>query len=158
LAHSWHICLFNTWYICLFNSKSSSANGSVSDIRTTSLKDFIHVKKISEPIKFEIKEYLANALDEINLDDDFDILEWWKLNVSKYPVLARLTQDILVISIFTVASESTFSTSSRTLNPVKNSLSDKILRLLYVVRIDCVHQLLVCALIILTLTSSMCSV
>jgi hAT family C-terminal dimerisation region len=48
-----------------------------------------------------------------------------KLKASKYLVLARLTWDILVVSISTVAFESTFSTSGRTLNPVRNSLSDE---------------------------------
>jgi hAT family C-terminal dimerisation region len=59
------------------------------------------------------------------LDDEFDILAWWKLKAPKYSILARLTRDILVVSISTVASESTFSTSGRTLNPVRSSLSDE---------------------------------
>jgi hypothetical protein len=67
--------LFNTWHICLFNSKSFSASNSVSDTRV-GLKDFIHAKKISEPVKLEIEEYLADALDEVSLDDNFDILAW----------------------------------------------------------------------------------
>jgi hAT family C-terminal dimerisation region len=89
------------------------------------LKDFIRVKKISEPIKSELDEYLADALDETSLDDDFDILGWCKLKALKYLILARLTQDILTVPISTIISESTFSTSGRTLNTVRNSLNDK---------------------------------
>jgi hAT family C-terminal dimerisation region len=89
------------------------------------LKDFIRVKKISEPLKSEIEEYFSDALDETSLDDEFDILAWWKLKAPKYPILARLTRDILAVPISTVASESTFSTSGRTLNPVRSSLSDE---------------------------------
>jgi hypothetical protein len=59
----------------LFNSKGSSASSTVSDTMA-GLKDFIRVKKISEPIKSEIDDYLADALDEASLDDDFDILAW----------------------------------------------------------------------------------
>jgi hypothetical protein len=59
----------------LFNSKGSSASSIVSDTRA-GLKDFIRAKKISEPIKSEIDDYLADALDEASLDDDFDILAW----------------------------------------------------------------------------------
>jgi hypothetical protein len=40
------------------------------------LKDFICVKKISDPIKSEIDKYLADAFDEASLDDKFDILSW----------------------------------------------------------------------------------
>jgi hAT family C-terminal dimerisation region len=108
----------------LFNSKGSSVSSIVSDTRA-GLKDFIRVKKISESIKSEIDDYLADAFDEASLDDDFDILAWWKLKGIKYPVLARLTRDILAVPIFTVASESTFSTSGRILNPVRNSLSNE---------------------------------
>jgi hAT family C-terminal dimerisation region len=108
----------------LFNSKGSSASSTVSDTRA-GFNDFIRVKKIFEPIKSEIDDYLADALDETSFDDDFDILAWWKLKASKYPVLVRLTRDILVVPIFTVTSESTFSTSGRTLNPVRDSLSNE---------------------------------
>jgi hAT family C-terminal dimerisation region len=102
----------------------SSVSSSVSDTRT-SLKDFIRVKKISEPIKSKLDEYLADALDEASLDDDLDILAWWKLKAPKYLILARLTRDILAILISTVASESCFSTSSRKLNTVRNSLNNE---------------------------------
>jgi hypothetical protein len=40
-------------------------------------------KKISEPLKSEIEEYLSDALDEVSLDDEFDILVWWKLKTQK---------------------------------------------------------------------------
>jgi hypothetical protein len=46
----------------LFNSKGSSASSIVSDTRA-GLKDFIRVKKIFEPIKSEIDNYLDEALD-----------------------------------------------------------------------------------------------
>jgi hypothetical protein len=49
----------------------SSVSSSVSDTRD-GLKDIIRVKKISEPIKSELDEYIADALDEASLDDDFD--------------------------------------------------------------------------------------
>jgi hAT family C-terminal dimerisation region len=106
------------------NRHDSSASSSISDIRV-SLKDFIRIKKISEPIKSKLDEYLADALDETSLDDDFDILAWWKLKAPKYLILVRLTRNILAVPIFIVAYESTFSTGSRTLNTVRNSLNDE---------------------------------
>jgi hAT family C-terminal dimerisation region len=82
-------------------------------------------KKISEPVKLELEKYLAEALDDTSMDEEFDILTWWKLKVPKYPVLSRLTRDILVVPALTVTSESTFSTSGRTLSAVRNSLNDE---------------------------------
>jgi len=82
-------------------------------------------KKNSEAIKSELEEYLTEALDDTGLDEEFDILSWWKFKVPKYPVLSRLTRDILAVPASTVASESTFSTSGRTLSAVRNSLNDE---------------------------------
>jgi hAT family C-terminal dimerisation region len=55
---------------------------------------------------------------------------WLRLifaNMVDIGILLRnlLSRDILAVLISTVASESTFSTSGRTLNPVRNSLSNE---------------------------------
>jgi hypothetical protein len=76
-------------------------------------------------VKSEVDEYLSDGLDEASLDEHFDILAWWKLKSPKYPVLAKLTRDILAVPISTVASESTFSFSGRTLSPVRSCLNDE---------------------------------
>ena len=41
----------------------------------------------------------------------FDILLWWKENSSKYKILSLIARDVLVVPVFTVMSESAFSTS-----------------------------------------------
>jgi hAT family C-terminal dimerisation region len=96
----------------------------VSDIRAR-LKDFMHGKKTSETVKSELEEYLVEALNDAGLDEEFDILAWWKFKVPKYSVLSRLTRDILTVPASTMASESRFSTSGRTLSAVRNSLNDE---------------------------------
>ncbi|KAK1381577.1 hypothetical protein POM88_028321 [Heracleum sosnowskyi] len=60
----------------------------------------------------------------------FDILVWWKDNASRYKTLSMIVKDILVIPVSTVASESTFSTSGRILDPFRSSLSPKMLEAL----------------------------
>ena len=42
--------------------------------------------------------------------EDFDILQWWSLHSSKYPVLSRIARDILAVPASVVPSESAFST------------------------------------------------
>ena len=96
----------------------------MSDLRA-GLKSFISSKKQSVTVKSELEEYLAEALDDASLEDEFDILTWWKVKSAKYPVMARLTRDVLAVPISTVASESTFSTSGRILSPVRNSLNNE---------------------------------
>ncbi|KAF0905092.1 hypothetical protein E2562_000895 [Oryza meyeriana var. granulata] len=58
--------------------------------------------------KSELEKYLAEENEE---DKDFDILEWWKDNANRFPVLSRMARDLLAIPISTVASESAFSTA-----------------------------------------------
>jgi hAT family C-terminal dimerisation region len=105
------------------------ATHSVSDTRA-GLKDFLSGKRTTETIKSELDQYLDDPLDETSLDDDFDILTWWKLKSQTYPVMAKLTRDILVVPISTVASESTFSTSGRILSTVRSSLNDESIEVL----------------------------
>lgn len=71
--------------------------------------------------KSEIDKYLS----EDNEDDNnkFDILAWWKVNESRFPILARIARDVLAIPISTVASESVFSTGGRILDDFRSSLT-----------------------------------
>ncbi|KAJ3687309.1 hypothetical protein LUZ61_016473 [Rhynchospora tenuis] len=102
----------------------ASSKDMMDDIRA-GLKEHIRQVRTAEPAKSELEEYLTEALDETGLDDEFDILAWWRLKVPKYPVLSRLTRDILAVPASTVASESTFSNSGRTLSPFRSCLNDE---------------------------------
>ncbi|XP_035549768.1 zinc finger BED domain-containing protein RICESLEEPER 2-like [Juglans regia] len=73
--------------------------------------------------KSELERYL---LEDVEIPTgNFEILVWWKVNSSKYLVLALMARDILAIPITTVASESAFSTGSRVLDPFKSSLAPR---------------------------------
>ncbi|KAH9752810.1 BED-type domain-containing protein [Citrus sinensis] len=70
--------------------------------------------------KSDLKRYLEEPL--IKSTSDFDILNWWKVNQGKYPILAQMAKDILAIPVTTVASELTFSTGGRVLTPHQSRL------------------------------------
>ncbi|CAL8993378.1 unnamed protein product [Prunus brigantina] len=72
-------------------------------------------------LSHEIDRYLSDAAEQDI--EQFDILNWWRVNASKYPVLAVIARDVLAIPVSTVASESTFSTGGRTINSFRSSLS-----------------------------------
>jgi hypothetical protein len=55
----------------------------------------------------------------------FDALMWWKINSSKFLVLAEVAQDVLPIPITIVASESAFSTGGRIIDHFRISLAPK---------------------------------
>ncbi|KAJ3703077.1 hypothetical protein LUZ61_006782 [Rhynchospora tenuis] len=102
----------------------TSSSSTVSNIRA-GLKSLLAEKKTADPMKTELEQYLTQPLDHTALDEEFDILAWWKLKMSTYQVLSRLARDILAVPASTVASESTFSTSGRTLSVERNSLNDE---------------------------------
>jgi hypothetical protein len=71
--------------------------------------------------KCELEKYLVE--DTEPEDNKFDILGWWKVNSSRFPLLARLARDVLAIPVSTVASESVFSTTGRILDDFRTSLT-----------------------------------
>jgi hypothetical protein len=71
--------------------------------------------------KSELEKYLGE--DTEPEDTKFDILAWWKVNSSRFPVLAQLAHDVLAIQISNVSSESVFSTTSRILDNFRTSLT-----------------------------------
>ncbi|KAL4615316.1 hypothetical protein ACB092_07G115000 [Castanea dentata] len=70
----------------------------------------------------ELEKYLAENCDG-RKDVNFEILEWWRDNCSRYQVLSKVAKDMLAVPISTVASESAFSTSGRIVDPFRSSLS-----------------------------------
>ena len=79
-------------------------------------------ESVGEASKSELERYLESD-DEVDDDKNFDILGWWKVNSSKYPILAMMAKDILAIPVSTVASESAFSIEGRILDAFWSSLS-----------------------------------
>ena len=73
--------------------------------------------------------------EDLNDDDDFNILDWWKLNSHRFPIISQLARDVLGMPISTVAFESTFSTGGRVLDAYKSSLTPKVYKLLFVLKI-----------------------
>ncbi|PWA65564.1 zinc finger BED domain-containing protein RICESLEEPER 2 [Artemisia annua] len=66
----------------------------------------------------ELTKYLKELRLELEDDEDFDILNWWKLNSLRFPIVSKMAKDILCIQVSTVASESAFSASGCVLDPV----------------------------------------
>lgn len=89
------------------------------------LVDFdIYISEISvtQQTKSELEQYLEEAL--MPRIQGFDILNWWRLNSLKYPVLSRMAQDVLAIPMLTMPTSSIFNTGSgsRLLDEYRSSL------------------------------------
>lgn len=64
-------------------------------------------------------------LDEPNhplTDKDFTLLDWWRLNTHRFPVVSRLAKRFLTVPASSVSSETTFSAGGRVLDDYRSSL------------------------------------
>lgn len=56
--------------------------------------------------KNELEKYLKDECEPN--ESGFDVLQWWKDNQKRYPVVSMMARDVLAIPVSTVASESAF--------------------------------------------------
>lgn len=93
-----------------------------SDVWQSQWEKFLEKENDNIDDKFDLDKYLEDNVEKIK---DFNILTWWKASSERYPVVSRITRDMLVIPTSTVASESIFSTGDRILDCYQSSLSPK---------------------------------
>jgi hypothetical protein len=78
----------------------------------------------------ELDRYLCGECEPHSKFVEFDILNWWKVNSSRYPILASIAREVLAIPVSTVASESAFSAGGRVLGLHRSNLTPKIVETL----------------------------
>ena len=66
-------------------------------------------KSISEKIHLEIIRYRSEALAELDYKNANTLLQWWKINCSRFPFLAKLVPKYLLVPATSVPSERAFS-------------------------------------------------
>ncbi|CAF1699908.1 unnamed protein product [Brassica oleracea var. botrytis] len=105
-------------------------------------RDFLYSEMESEVTNDEGSSKLDIYLMEIpvprtsdSIRREFDVLLTWRRNSAKYPVLSELVKDVLAVQVSYVASESTFSTSGRILDPYRSCLTPYMIETLV-----CTHQ------------------
>jgi hypothetical protein len=80
--------------------------------------------KCSEKKKVnELDQYLEEETVPVTVD--LDILQYWKIQSTRYPVLGCMARDILAIPASTVASESAFSTRERVVSDYRSRLKSE---------------------------------
>ena len=71
----------------------------------------------------DIDRYLSVETIPFEDNEDFEILEWWKKQQIKYPVLSVIARDVLTMPVSTVASEAAFSACGRVVSKKRYNLS-----------------------------------
>ncbi|KAI3988219.1 hypothetical protein MKX01_012008 [Papaver californicum] len=75
----------------------------------------------------ELKRDYAEPEPALNDIENFDVLDWWKSNEKRYPVLSCIARDVLAVQASTVASESAFSLGNRILGDYRSNLTPDML-------------------------------
>jgi hypothetical protein len=116
--------LFKEYSSQMSNSSNESSQGEYNDevgMEHNNLADWDkHLSNKQRQPTNELETYLKEDL--FPRRDDFNILEWWALHSSKYPVLSRIARDILAVPASVVPSESAFSTGQRVVSDYRSRL------------------------------------
>jgi len=91
---------------------------------------YVKVTRRRIDARTELDKYLSKECKPYIKSNQFDILNWWKVNSSRYPILASIAREVLAIPVSTVASESAFSAGGRVLDPHRINLTPKIVEVL----------------------------
>ncbi|KAH9745818.1 BED-type domain-containing protein [Citrus sinensis] len=106
----------------LSTSHSMPSSGSYKGSTEWILRFTSFVNVGNEEVKDELDTYLSEKLVPFNVEEEFDVLAWWKVNGGNYPILSQIARDILAILVTIVASESAFSTGGQFVSPYRNRL------------------------------------
>ena len=81
---------------------------------------FLQTSGLTSSNKSKLQKYLDEGIDT---SANLNILDWWKVNLGRFPILSNIARELLAMHVSTVASESTFSTCGRVLDPFCSFLS-----------------------------------
>ncbi|KAL0439263.1 UNVERIFIED_CONTAM: Zinc finger BED domain-containing protein DAYSLEEPER [Sesamum latifolium] len=108
---------------CAVSVNDPNVMGSSGVETRASLRDFdrwCYESRVSNNQKSEFESYLEEA--RFSRAETFNILDWWKTNSSRLPLLAKIARDILAVPATTVASESAFSIGGRVIDESRTCL------------------------------------
>ncbi|GJZ48775.1 zinc finger BED domain-containing protein RICESLEEPER 2-like protein [Tanacetum coccineum] len=108
--------LFFEDYVCIHAPSSTTSSTLGKRQRTTDTSDEPgHGDMLRRRMKrgqssnssiSDLDKYVGEVCEPFDKSVHFDILEWWKVNSQRFPILSLMARDLLAIPISTVASES----------------------------------------------------
>ena len=109
--------------ISLIKSSSTTSSSSFYKSPLTMFKSRQKATTSSLNYTNDMDRYLSVETIPIEDNEDFEILEWWKKQQIRYPVLSIISHDVLTVLVSTVASEAAFSAGGRVVSKKRCNLS-----------------------------------
>ncbi|CAN0846884.1 Putative AC9 transposase [Linum grandiflorum] len=103
-----------------------SSNGAGTDSRLSEVElDYELYLSRRKRVKtnfvcYELDHYLSE--DVSPRAPNVSVLDWWRVNTGKYPLLQEVARDLLAVPVNSVALQSTFSSGGRLLDPHRSRL------------------------------------
>lgn len=120
--------LFNEYTIGLScalvdDGPGNSAGGGSNESRDRlkGFDKFLHETSQSQSAVSDLDKYLEEPVFPRNFD--FNIFNWWKVHMPRYPILSMMARDVISVPMSTIASESSYRTGGRVLDQYRSSLS-----------------------------------
>jgi hypothetical protein len=101
-------------------SSSKNTSSSLASIVPSEFQSFLE-STATESSKSELLMYLDEPNISITDDKKFDLLNFWKVNAHRFPVVSSMAKRFLVIPASSVSSEQTFSTGGRIIDDYRSS-------------------------------------
>lgn len=111
--------MYETYYQEMEKNQESTINNVTSDIDNDLNLDFIYAERTHNTASEEFDAYI-NAP---RASKDCDVLNWWKIHETMYPILAWFAKDILEITATPVPAERLFSKASLVIKKHRNRLN-----------------------------------
>ena len=110
------------------------AGGEYDDAFQVSLPFLGYAKKVSihnesRRVVSEVERYLKDSVEDLS-NLKLNVLLWWRVNGSTYPILEKITRDIIVVPVSTLASEFAFSIGRRIIDEYRSSLTPAMVEVL----------------------------
>ncbi|CAL2277974.1 unnamed protein product [Prunus armeniaca] len=101
------------------------------DVQTKMFHQLVQQKKEEQLVEIsnEVDKYLTDPF-ESPFTKGFKLLNWWKGNESRYPILSKIAKDIFAIPSSTVASKNAFSLGKMIVDHFRSSLTPKMVEAL----------------------------
>lgn len=100
-------------------SLPSTSSGTRDRLR--GFDKFLHETSISQSMISDLDKYLEEPVFPRN--NDFNVLNWWKVHTPRYPILSIMACDVLAIPVATLGQDLVFSNRGRVLDHHRSSLN-----------------------------------
>ena len=82
----------------------------------------VSIQNESRKVVSEVERYLKDPVEDSN-NIKLNVLLWWRVNGSRYPILEKIARDVVAVPVSTGAFESAFSTGRHIIDEYRSSLT-----------------------------------